>query len=111
VRFTRAFATAALAALAACDGGDAPEANQVPPPPEANASDNAAAPVASEGVDSGSNTAPPPQPVPAPSPQPIGAPPPAAPPPTAPPVASEPPAPALEQDYTTGNDHGAHPPH
>jgi hypothetical protein len=122
----RAAAIAATAALLAGCGGSGTDTNEgspVLPLTEANGAQNAAAPegaappAVGAGGQAGSEaaapqpvTGAPPQPGAAP-PQPTGAPPPAAPAPApAPAPGSDAPPPALEQDYTTGNDHQGHPP-
>ncbi len=115
--------TATAALLAGCGGGgtETNEASAVLPLTEANGAENGAAPAgagpapaagtnAQAGTDSATPqpvTGAPPQPGAAP-PQPTGAPPPAAPAP-APAPGGEAAPPALEQDYTTGNDQGRPP--
>jgi hypothetical protein len=111
-----ALAIAAAATLAACNSGDSPQAEQVLPATENGAAaanapvPDEVLPIAGENGKAASQTgAGPPPPVSgAPSPQPTGAPPPAAPP--SPPAPGSEAPPALEQDYTTGNGHAAHPP-
>jgi hypothetical protein len=102
---------AALLALAACSGANQPQSNQILPVGDGGANASAPAPDAATsapaaGPGPSGNAAAPPPVAPSPAPQPTGAPAPVAPAQNTGQAPSDPPAPALEQDYTAGNRQG-----